>query len=42
MRLYNLLRFSRWRSIQMLTSVCREGNTLYYMVVGITVAKVEL
>lgn len=42
MWIYDLLRFSRWRSIQMLTSVCREGNTLYYMVVGITVAKVEL
>lgn len=42
MWLYDLLRFSRWRSIQMLTSVCREGNTLYYMVAGITVAQIEL
>ena len=42
MWLYDLLRFSRWRSIQMLTSVCREDNTLYYMVFGIVVAEVEL
>ena len=42
MWIYDLLRFSRWQPIQMLTSVRREKNTLYYMVIGITVAKVEL
>lgn len=42
MWLYDLMRFSRWQFIQMLTSVSREGNTLNYMVASITVARVEL